>query len=183
VTDTQDYMIKDDWQAFEFTGMLVAGPVSNRVMSRSGQPRARYATATLYQTLGGKYVLERWNMSDVYHDESRSCDPVGKSSRLWIPCRVADLSPDAIPCNRAATRQVCRPPDRRDRYATVLCERDRLQVMELPTWQKVVQQMATARHRDGFTSSVVTDLMEELLAEAERNGAVFDGPRPVTKIA
>jgi hypothetical protein len=191
-TDTRQghYRVEDAWQAFEFDGELIAGPLDNRIDPKTGLRRPRYMVATLYLTDGGVFMLHRVQYSDVYHDLTGRCDPEGRSSRFWIRTPIRDLDASAVPCSVANAnsprRARCDPPLRSQRAGVLVrCERPRPRIDQLPSWGSLIQLTSQARHqRDGGrVSVVVTELLEALLLEAEQIIGPQQGPKPVTRIA
>lgn len=156
----------------EFDGEIIAGPVSTGY-------EPRWVEFTIYRRLDGPagYVVHKKASSWVYHTSDTTCmTAAGRPS--GGTATVDDLPDEAVPCER------CQPPapvDLRD-DEPIRFEFPRHTIDRCPTAGHAVERLTTMNPRNGGRAVVVSEPVEELLAQAAVNDEGFAQARPVQKL-
>jgi hypothetical protein len=179
--------IEDDDVVYEFTGTLIAGPVSTRLDAKDRQ-RARWMEASLYRKSDDTYVFTQVSISTVWH-QLDGASHVRKPS--WT--HRGDLPDRAVYCGVLPVRpgrEHCPPMtleesrDPRNIPGLAVTEQIQRRVWTCPDRDSVIARMTVAHYKsDGARSAAVSGPMGLLLDQAAENDPAFrTSEKPVVQI-
>ena len=133
--------------------------------------------ATLYRKGDGSYVLHTVNKSLVWHLTGTGLDHVRKP----VETDAARLPEGAVYCGSLSRGEKCPLAGRAGpdaQWSRVLVEEPQHKMVSCPDPAAVIKTVSTAKRGESVSVSL-SDLMRELLTEAEENDPAFAGVRPV----